>query len=187
MNYKDYLVIISLPAAVNNQVSKFKKSCAKHVGIFESMHTKGHISFGLFGEEIESPRQSKFKLERFFELVAADIYNIEPIEININGFHFFDNGKNYKTIYAVVDLHPKTIAWFNLIKDKLKIKGQITPHITIAKRVSIDAFNKLWPFFEAANFSGSFVPDELTILTREGGSAYKVFKKLPFAKKSEVA
>src|SRR5579862_8729292 len=180
MNYKDFLVIIAPPECVANQILLLKKACAKHIGMFESMHSKAHISFGLFGEEIETPRQKTFAMESFFNLVASDISIIEPIELKINGFSFFNHGKNFKTIYASFELTDEIMEWFNNIKKILKIDSKLTPHITIAKKIPIDAFNKLWPHFEEIKFKSSFVVDYLTILTRENSikpTNYVLFKK----------
>src|ERR1700722_1108124 len=167
MNYKDFFLIISPPDAVNYQVLRFKQACAKHIGVFESRYSKAHISFGLYGEEIQTPRQKTFVMERFIDLITEDINIMEPIELAINGFNVFSHGKKSKTIYAVIETTEKTKAWFNKIKEILRIEGNITPHITIAKSLPIEQFNMLWPHFEKLEFKYVFTPGCITVLTRE--------------------
>ncbi|HZY39118.1 MAG TPA: 2'-5' RNA ligase family protein [Mucilaginibacter sp.] len=186
MNYKDFLLIISPPDAVNYQVARFKKACAKHIGPFDAQHSKAHISFGLYGEEIQTPRQKTFVMERFIDLVAEDINIMEPVELTINGFNVFSHGKKSKTIYAVIEVTEKTTAWFNKIKEILRIEGNITPHITVAKSLSIDNFNKLWPHFENLEFKHVFTPGCITVLTREIAEKpgyYSLYKEIPFARR----
>ena len=102
MNYKDFFLIISPPDTVIYQVDRFKKACAKHIGSFDSQYSKAHISFGLYGEEIQMPRQKPFMMERFVDLIAEDINIMEPIELTINGFNVFSRGKKSKTIMRLL-------------------------------------------------------------------------------------
>jgi len=187
MKYKDFLLIIAPPDRVLNQIKLLKKACAKHIGMFESMHSKGHISIGLYGDEIQTPRQKVFIIERFLNFVERDISQVEPIELKIKGFGYFKHGKDSRTIYAAIELNEETMAWFDHLKTILKIKGKITPHITIAKSITADLFAKLWPYFEKIDLNYSFIPEYITILTREGGSKYTLHKKLQFAKRPGAA
>ena len=42
--YQDYLIILSPPGRINDQVKKYKQSSARLIGDFEGMHSKAHIS-----------------------------------------------------------------------------------------------------------------------------------------------
>ena len=187
MNYKDFFFIISPPDAVKYQVDRFKKACAKHIGPFDSQFSKAHVSFGLFGEEVQAPRQKTFAMERFIDLITEDVNIMEPVEFTINGFNYFSHGKKSKTIYAVIEEPERVAAWVNKIKEILRIEGKITPHITIAKSLSIKHFDDLWSHFQHLEFKYAFTPSCITVLTREVADKagyYSLYKEIPFARRS---
>jgi 2'-5' RNA ligase len=111
--------------------------------------------------------------------------SIQPIELRINGFGFFDHGKTAKTIYAVVERNTKTDNWFKLLKMQMGIKAKnFVPHITIARNIPIPCFNKLWPHFEHREFTETFTANSLTILHRDTfveHNEWRVYKELFFA------
>jgi len=184
MNRKDFLVVISPDERIIKDISLYKKACAKHVGIFPGLYSKAHISLILCREEIKRPRQSTFIHEQYFKMISHTIAQIESVKLNIKGFNYFTHGKKTKTIYAELELSPEIIDWFNVLKKLLYIEGELTPHITIARTISFNDFDKLWPFFEKIEYHDSFTPDCITVLTREpdnGLKNYSLFTKLPFS------
>jgi hypothetical protein len=189
MRHKDFFLIISPPDGVNYQVSRFKKACAKYIGVFDSLYSKAHISFGLFPEEIQSPPQKTFAMERFIRLISEDIYLIEPTELKISGFGYFEHRKS-RTIYAAIETNARIAAWFNRIKEILRIEGDFTPHITIAKTIPVEHFERLWPFFQNLDFNYSFTPGCITVLTREVDGKpgnYKLYTEIPFGRRPNAA
>ena len=172
MYSKDYLIVVSPPDRIKEQIAKFKKSCAKYIGKFKGLYSEAHISLNLLGEEIVSANQDYFKFERYLDSIKNDLAKINSIELNITGFNFFNHGSKSKTIYASLDLPDETMNWFNILKVKAKNKKSITPHITIAKNISIEAFNILWPFFEKIEYKESFIADKLTVLVKENNGSF---------------
>lgn len=190
MKYKDFFLIISPPDGVIYQVSRFKRACAKYIGAFDSLYSKAHISFGLYPEEIQNPPQKTFAMERFINLISEDINLIPPIELKITGFAYFEHGERSRTIYAALEMNEKTKAWFSKIKEILRINGKSTPHITIAKAISLENFERLWPFFQNLDFTYKFVPGCITVLTRDVDdkpSAYKLYREIPFGRRPTAA
>lgn len=183
MSKKDFFVIISPGERIIRDISLLKKSCAKHIGIFPALYSKAHISLIKSGEEISVPRQSIFIYEQFFRMIAHRVAQIESVKLDIKGFNFFTHGQKSRTIYAELNLSPEIMNWFEILKDVLRIDKPVTPHITIAKAVPIKDFEKLWPFFEKIEYRDSFIPDCLTVLTREIGNKlpnYSVLTELNF-------
>lgn len=179
---RDYFFIISPPHEVIYEVSRFKKACAKYIGEYDSLYSKAHISLGLFAEEVKGPPEKGYAMERFIRLISEDIALIEPVRLRVSGFKFFSHGRT-RTIYAAVETDAATTAWFDYLRGILTITGDIIPHITIARSISVEHFNILWPFFEKASFKYSFVPGCITVLTREVEGRpgnYSLYKEMPF-------
>jgi 2'-5' RNA ligase len=134
----EYFFLISLPEPIENQVMRLKKSCAKHIGSFYSMKSKGHISFGKFIDEEKQPGQMSDIMAQCIELIEKGINKLPTCRLTIDGFNYFTHGKKFKTIYANIKMDDKTVAWCDAICKQLLIDRGITPHITIAKKIPVN-------------------------------------------------
>lgn len=115
---------------------------------------------------------------------------VAPIELQINGFAFFNHGKTGKTIYAAIELTTQTNLWFKLLMGEMGIKVKaFVPHITVAKNIPVSSFNKLWPKFETCKYAETFKVNSLTVLKRETYVEYcewRMYKELFFANKMPI-
>jgi len=157
--YKDYLIILSPPANIAQQVTKFKQASARLIGDFEGMHGKAHITLKVM------PRQKTFWTEPLFEQLEKELSLIEPFTLQINGFATF-LPTDFTTIYAAIKSTPEMEDWFKRLRKCLNEKKAV-PHITIARQVPNEQAKKLWPKFKDRHWDDDFEIDRLTILQRE--------------------
>ncbi|GAA3984292.1 2'-5' RNA ligase family protein [Mucilaginibacter dorajii] len=190
MSAKYYLTVLSPPDRVDIKINAFKRACFNHIGKFQGLHARAHITLDVIRDEIDPISQKPRIIGPFYDMVDFIIRrSITTHEIRITGFNFFSHGSNFKTIYAEIELGKETTDWFNAIKALLMIKT-LVPHITIARKIPVEAFDKLWPHFVKINYKDAFLADGITILengTDNKFEAYKVYKKIPFDRKMAVA
>lgn len=181
MTYADYLMIISPPDAIKKEISRYKRASANLIGHFESMHSAAHITI------THQVRCKPFLVHPTIARMEKRLAIITPIDLQITGFNYFNHGKKGKTIYAAVEITPKTKNWFKLLKLQIGIKPQnFVPHITIARNIPVTSFNKLWPNFENRQWETAFMANCLTILERDTYVEYcewKIYRDLWFGDK----
>ncbi|HEY5326121.1 MAG TPA: hypothetical protein VIJ27_03915 [Mucilaginibacter sp.] len=177
--YTDYLIVISPPESVINEVSRYKRSSVNVIGHYEGMHNTAQIVI------TRQTRCNPLLVQPIIECMAKRLSIMPPIQLQINGFSFFNEGRAAKTIYAIIEHVPKTDNWFMLLKKQLGIKVKnFVPHIIIAKNIPATSFNELWPNFENRLWAETFIANSLTILHRETYVEYcewRVYKELFFA------
>lgn len=177
--YADYLIVIAPPEHIIKEISRYKRASVNMVGHFESMHRTAQIII------THQTRCKPFLLKPAIELMAKRLSTMPAIELQINGFNYFNHGQTSKTIYAVIERTARTDNWFKLLEKQIGIKVKnFVPQIAIAKNIPLNCFNKLWPSFENTLFSETFKIDSLTVLHRETYVEYcewRVYKELFFA------
>lgn len=187
MKEKQFLNLISLPDDADKNIKRFKRACAKHIGDFPSVNSRAHISFDrlVFDTDV-SYKAVDHKM--FYDVVESILSNVPAIGLKITGFNFFNHGAHHRTIYAAIELDAVTMRWFDFVKKVFLQKDRIIPHITIARNISVDAFNKLWPYFQNLKYSDSFDVEEITILCKDSGSQgpYQIYKVMPLRKRNLV-
>lgn len=173
--YKDYLIILSPPAHINEQIKKFKLASERLIGDFEAKHSRAHITLKAMR------RQKPFWTEPLFEQLEKELSLIEPFVLQINGFaHFLPT--DFTTIYAAIKSTTEMEDWFKRLRKCLDEKKSV-PHITIARQVPNELAKKLWPKFKNRPWDDEFEVDRLTILHREtfGGSKHwEKFREICF-------
>src|ERR1700749_3757424 len=173
--YKDYLIILTPPAPIAEQVKKFKQSSARLIGDFEGMHSKAHLTMKRLS------RQKPFWTEPMFQQLEKELSLMEPVTLQLNGFATF-LPTDYTTIYAAITSTPLMEDWFKRLRKCLNEKKSV-PHITIARQVPNDKAKKLWPKFKDRPWSDKFEVKCLTILERETyghDKNWQVLKQISF-------
>jgi 2'-5' RNA ligase len=190
MSSKRYLTVLQPPDSIDKKIATFKRACINHIGKFEGHNEHAYITLDAISDDIDPISQKPQIIGPFYDMVDFIIRRtIQAREIKITGFNFFSHGIHFKTIYAEIELTKETSDWFTAIKDLLMIK-KLVPHITIARKIPVDAFNVLWPHFVKINYNDSFLADGITILEKDADNkpeGYKVYKKIPFDKKMSAA
>jgi len=173
--YKDYMIVLSPPKSIDDQVKKFRKSSAYLIGDFDGMHGKAHITMK------NLRRQKPFWTEPLFEQLAKELSLIEPMTLQINGFATF-LPTDFTTIYAAIKSTLEMEDWLKRLRKSLNEKKAV-PHITIARQIPNALAKKLWPKFKDRQWDEEFEIDRLTILHREtfGGSKHwELFREIRF-------
>ena len=174
-NYQDYLIILSPPDNVANYVRSLKNFSAEIIGEYKSQNSKAHLSVQYL------PRKKPVWFEPLIPKLERELQTLPPVELEINGFAFFDQ-QEFQTIYAKLNSHPATKIWFKLLR-KFFSTPPFEPHITVARNIAYEDFKKLWPQLKDQSFNTRFKVEKLTILRRETigyDKSYKVFKEIPF-------
>ena len=174
-DYKDYMILLSPPEEINEQVKKFKQASERLIGEFESLHSKAHISLK------NMSRQKEHWIAPLFVQLEKELSLIEPMTLQINGFATF-LPTDFTTIYAAIKSTPEMEDWFKRIRKSLNEKKAV-PHITIARQVPNALAKKLWPKFKDRLWDDEFEIDRLTILQREtfgSDKKWKPFKEIRF-------
>lgn len=183
-NYADLMVLLSPSDNVKNIVRGHKQHATEIIGKYESMNSIAHISIK------KMHRQKSFVTEPAIKLLNSKLATLPPINLTIDSFDYFNHGEYYKTIYAKIRSTPDTSAWFKTLKKHLNDKDFLVPHITIARNIPMDDFNRLWPHFKAIKWTESFTVNELTVLQKETFAPFakwELHTTIPFkAKQTEV-
>ena len=173
--YSDYLILLSLPEKINEQVKKFRKSSARLIGDFEGMYGRAHITMKRL------IRQKPFSTRQLFTQMEKELSLLEPITLQINGFATF-LPTDFTTIYAAIRSSPAMEDWFKRLRKSLQEKKSV-PHITIARQIPNEKVKKLWPKFKERLWNDEFEVKRLTILRRESYGHEKIwrhFQDIPF-------
>jgi hypothetical protein len=134
-NYQDYLIILSPPENVSNYVRSLKNFSAEIIGEYKSQNSKAHLSVQYL------PRKKPVWFEPLIPKLERELQTLPPVELEINGFAFFDQ-QEFQTIYAKLNSTPATKIWFKLLR-KFFSTPPFEPHITIARNIPHEAFKKL--------------------------------------------
>lgn len=178
--YKDYMIILTPPMHIAEQVKKYKLAAQRLIGDFERLHSKAHISLKRLH------RQKPYWTEPLFDKLEKELSLLEPVTLQLNGFATF-LPTDFTTIYVVILSTPEMEDWFKRLRQCLGEKKAV-PHITIARQVPNDKARKLWPKFKDRPWSENFEVKYLTILERgtyDHDKSWQVHRQIPFRGKAE--
>lgn len=173
--YQDYLIVLSPPEDICNKVKDLKNFSFNTIGEYDGRYSKAHISVQYW------PRKKPVWIEPLIPKLERDLQRLSPVTLNINGFGHFDHQQT-ATIYAKLQNTPSTALWFKLLR-RFFNTGDFEPHITVARTIPKDAFNRLWPHLKDVNWNQEFKIDKLTILSREmigHDKSYHAVKEIQF-------
>ena len=148
-----YFFTITPSPLIQVFVSNLKKQVRSIIGHeFQNEFSKTHISLFQYSEHHTDDI-----------LYDADwlIPALLPLDIFVNGLGIFKHGTN-KTIYLQIEYKTP-------IADLAKALGgkDITPHITIARNLAADYFDKAWRHLQRVSYSNHFRCNNVTVLKRE--------------------
>jgi len=175
--YVDYLIILSPSDEISEQIEQHKQATAKIIGNYDSLNSKAHISIK------PMPRRKPYMAEPELAGLRANVKLLPPVTLVIDGFDFFNHGEEYRTVYAKIQSSAFTTQWFKALKKALNIKDYLVPHITVARNIHKNDFDKLWPHFRKTKWVQDFEVNKLTILQREALNTFAqwdVLMEIPF-------
>lgn len=173
--YQDYLIILSPSESVTAEVKKLKYSSSTIIGEYDGLFSKAHITVQPW------MRKKPVWVAPLIPKLERDLQNLPPITLETDGFDVFDQQET-ATIYAKLVSTNATKAWFKALRRYFNTSA-FEPHITIARSISKNNLDKLWPHFKGKEWKEQFRVDKLTILRRETigyDKSYKIYKEIPF-------
>jgi 2'-5' RNA ligase len=146
-----YLVVISPPDHIKKEIVNIKKEMNAITDIKErNLNSIAHITLT---EKLTDDTD-------LANTVSVLTGNQQSFHVALQGWGYFDHGHSI-TIYLKV-LHPEKIID---MAGSLKSSAR-TPHISLAKKISHDTFEKLQPYLNTLNYSAQWVCTEVTVLRK---------------------
>ncbi len=158
MDYAFYHFILPIPDHVDFMIRKLKSEAKRVIGNYPSVHARAHITINNY------PRKPLDVDVQGFSFLTRKLSLLPPVVFEIDGFDCFNEGNNYnKTIFAKLKLTGQNQYWLKLLKDIVGESSTI-PHITVARAITPEQFNLLWPYFQKREMKVKFIVNRLTIL-----------------------
>ena len=177
--FSKYLVVLSLPEIIKNDVKHFKDHLANKIGFYDSRFSIAHVSILSFWMRIKGENTLLLRLE---EIAAGQA----PFNLTICNFNSFSSSTIYLEILEK-ELFSRMSKNFNknTINPYLpnKWKGlTTTPHVTIAKNLN-DNFNATYDLFRYKTYNNSFIANAALVLKKYSSGNYELLMELPFLAK----
>lgn len=151
---EELFFIIAPPRHIMSDVSVLKDDVQYLTGhTFDGRLSTAHISLFKYADR---------HIDDMIDHVESKAASFKPFNIFIKEFGVFYNGSK-RTIYMdIVNKYPVRDIFEKLIKED----AAFTPHITIAKNLSVEDFMKTWPYLKNLHYSQHFTCDRITVLAR---------------------
>jgi len=164
-----YLVVLSPPAEIKADISRIKKELNSICDISpRNLKSIAHITLtDKLTDEAD-----------LHETVGELVGHKQPFTVKLKGWNFFDHGHSI-TLYIDVETPDPVIKLATLLKSSSK-----SPHISLAKRISHDTFEKLRPYLEQMDYAAEWTCTEVTVLRKlmsEKQLGWKDAFKVPLA------
>ena len=172
----EYLLIISPPDHVKNEIMEIKKEFDKKYNHVQATKSKPHntlINFGFntaFEESLVSKIDEVVKFHSTFDTM-------------LKGFNHFKT----HTIYINVEPEAPIVNLVRSLHSTLNLPSSQSffawkPHVTIAKGLNENKFNQAIPEFKSKNFKASFLTTSILLMKRERAFAkYEIVKEFSLA------
>jgi 2'-5' RNA ligase len=146
-----YLVVLSPPDEVKTEIARIKKELNEIADITErNLHSIAHITLtDKLTDDVD-----------FAETISGLITAVNPFTIKVNGWDVFDHGHSV-TIYLKIENQEPIITLMSLVKSPSK-----SPHISLAKKIPHETFDKLRPYLDNLTYSAEWVCNEVNVLRK---------------------
>ena len=149
-----YFFTITPPQPVQLFVSDLKKCVHTAMGHgFQDEFSPAHISLFKYNEH----HTDNFLYDADWLLSA-----LLPLDIYVNGLGIFKHGPHNKTIYLQIEYKTPVSDLAKVLQGK-----SITPHITIARNLVPEDFEKAWECLQSVSYCNHFRCNSVTVLKRE--------------------
>lgn len=171
-----YFIILSPIERVKEIVRAAKKALSNQISLsVNNLKSIAHISLLKFTAPDDDQRISK--------QIKSALSSFPAFDIVVGEISIFKHGDQSKSLVLKID-HPANIHHLHmLLLSALRIRSskKITPHITIARSIPNEDFNKI--DLSAFNYRDSFLCQEITVLKKSPGDRqYKICFKMPLYK-----
>lgn len=158
-------VIISPSESILQDVFYLKKSIRELLGhTFESEFSKAHVSLLKYRDP---------HIDNELYRINSRLSALKPFTLYIKDFDILHHGNNRSICLNVINKNP--------VRELAEVLTgrEIQPHITVAKNLSPDDFNKVWSAIKRITYSNRFRCDHITVLKRNAGP-WRHYMDLPF-------
>jgi 2'-5' RNA ligase len=157
-----YLVVLSPPQKILNDIAAFKKEMNALADIGEqNLHSKAHITLtDKLTDDADFP-----------ETIARLLKGQKPFEVNIFGHGFFDH-RPRKTVFINVKNHEPILE----LMRHLKIKSGF-PHLALAKKLTPEVFDLLRPWLMDFDYNAQWKCTEVLVLRKLMSEKHLGFKE----------
>jgi hypothetical protein len=151
---QELLFLISPPPHISSDVSVLKDDVQFLIGHeFDDRYSKANISLFKYNDE---------HIDDMIHHVESKAAHFKPFNVFIKNLNVFRYG-SARTIYLdVVNKYPIRDIFEKLVKEDINY----TPHISIAKNISLEDFLKSWAYLKDLSYSQHFLCDRITVLAR---------------------
>lgn len=151
---QELLFLISPPPHIASDVSVLKDDVQFLIGHeFDDRHSKANISLFKYNDE---------HIDDIIHHVESKAAYFKPFNVFIKNLNVFRYGSS-RTIYLdVINKYPIRDIFEKLVKEDINY----TPHISIAKNISLEDFLKSWAYLKDLSYSQHFLCDRITVLAR---------------------
>jgi hypothetical protein len=151
---QELLFLISPPPHISSDVSVLKDDVQFLIGHeFEDRYSKANISLFKYNDE---------HIDDMIHHVESKAAYFKPFNVFIKNLNVFRFGSS-RTIYLdVINKYPIRDIFEKLVKEDINY----TPHISIAKNISLEDFLKSWAYLKDLSYSQHFLCDRITVLAR---------------------
>ncbi len=154
------------PQQVQIFVSNLKRHVHQAIGHgFQDEFSTAHISLFRYTDRAKGIRHDDDQL----------LASLLPFEIDVKGFGVFKHGDN-KTIYLQIEYKTPIADLANVLGGEA-----IVPHITIARNLEPNDFEKAWESLQNISYNNYFKCNTLTVLKREP-NRWNRYLELPLGK-----
>jgi 2'-5' RNA ligase len=156
-----YLVVLSPPPHIKAAIAQIKQELNAIADITErNLHSIAHITLvDKLTDDVDFPAT-----------IEALIQNQTPFVVKLHGWGYFDHGHSI-TVYIDVE-NPEPIV--NLMK--LVNSPSRSPHISLAKKISHQKFEKLKPYLEQLRFKEEWLCEKAIVLRKLMSEKHLGFK-----------
>lgn len=146
-----YLVVLSPPAAIKAAISEIKKELNSIADInARNVRSIAHITLT---DKLTDDADVTGTVELLLQ-------NQKSFTVKLKGWNNFDHGHSV-TVYLVVENPEPIVNLAGLLKSSSK-----SPHISLAKKIPHETFNKLLPYLEKMDYNAEWLCTEVTVLRK---------------------
>lgn len=159
----EYLVVLPTTENIAEDIQQLKEKVKTMSISCEALFSKAHITLDNF---VHVNPDMALLLEKILS-------GQKKVVVNLTGQAIFQHGSK-KTLYLKVE-NPEPIKLLHALLTRKSAKN-FTPHLTIAKNITPEDFEKLAPFLSEFDYKHQWICDRVTILKRLHGAKNKKFE-----------
>lgn len=170
------LLLISPPSEVKNEIMAIKNEFYKKHNHVQAIKSKPHNTLINFGFNTAFEEELVHKIDGVVKFHSS-------FDARLNGFNHFKT----HTIYINMETEAPIVNLVRSLHSTLSLPSSQSffawkPHITIAKGLDENTFNKAMPEFETRKFEASFITDKIILMKRDSRFAkYEIVKEFYLA------